>query len=95
MSGVRTIGVGVVVIGLVVAAPVVIGLLPLVAAVVVMIAGIRRLSGRDRTPIDRVADVSSRAVARSIYPPSLRGGGPDVPVRRGRPMVRPRRGARR
>jgi hypothetical protein len=56
----------------------VLGLLPLVGAVLVMIAGGRRLMGR-RSRLDRVADFTASAMSQMVYPPSLRGGGPVVP----------------
>jgi hypothetical protein len=56
----------------------VLGLLPLIAAVLVMIAGARRLMGR-RSRLDRLADVIASAMSQMVYPPSLRGGGPVVP----------------
>jgi hypothetical protein len=56
----------------------VLGLLPLIAAVLVMIAGARRLMGR-RSRFDRAADVTASAMSQMVYPPSLRGGGPVVP----------------
>lgn len=67
------------------------GLLPAVAAAAVLVAGIQRLRGRRSRALDGVADVARAAFARSIYPPSLRGGGPDVPVPRSRPILRRRR----
>jgi hypothetical protein len=55
------------------------GVLPLVGAIAVRIAGIQRLRGRRARGLDGVVDVASAAFARSIYPPSLRGGGRRCP----------------
>ena len=67
------------------------GLLPLVAAIAVLIGGVRRLRGRRGGPIDRVGALTGSAVGRGIYPESLRGGGPIVPVPPSRPIRRRRR----
>jgi len=55
-----------------------IGLLEFVVVLVVAIAGIARLRRR-RSRLDRAADLTSSAIAAGVYPPSLRGGGPEVP----------------
>jgi hypothetical protein len=52
--------------------------IPFIAAVAVLVAGVARLRGR-RSRIDRAADVLRASVAISVYPPSLRGGGIEVP----------------
>ncbi len=54
------------------------GLVEFLAIIALAIAGFARLRGR-RSRLDRVADVTSSAMAMGVYPPSLRGGGPEVP----------------
>lgn len=56
----------------------ILGLIGLFAMVFVFIGGIARLRGR-RSRFDRLADLLSSAYAKSVYPPSLRGGGTVVP----------------
>jgi len=51
-----------------------------VAALVVAVAGLARLRGRRLRGIDRAADLTATSAARSVYPESLRGGGPVEPV---------------
>jgi hypothetical protein len=51
---------------------VVIGLLPIVAAVILVVAGARRLRGR-RSRFDGVFDAIATARDAGVYPPSLRG----------------------
>lgn len=49
-----------------------------IGALIVMIAGISRLRGR-RSRFDRAASIAGPAVAVRVFPPSLRGGGLDIP----------------
>jgi hypothetical protein len=49
-----------------------------IAALAVLGAGIARLRGR-RSRIDRAADVLGSSAAMAVYPPSLRGGGVEIP----------------
>jgi hypothetical protein len=73
------------------AAFVLFSILPLVAAVLVAAAGLRRWGGRKGGAMDGAARAASSAYARTIFPPSLRGGGVVVPTMPSRPMVRSRR----
>jgi len=50
------------------------------AALIVAVAGIARLRGRRLHGMDRAADLTATSAARSVYPESLRGGGPTEPV---------------
>ena len=51
-----------------------------VAAVLVLLAGVRRMLGRRSSRLDRVAGSMAAAASMATYPPSLRGGGPEVPL---------------
>ena len=48
------------------------------AALLVLIAGVLRLTGR-RSRLEGLASTLSSATTMGVYPPSLRGGGPVVP----------------
>lgn len=65
--------------------------LPLVGAAALAVAGILRLAHRRAKHVEVAADALTRAYAAGIFPPSLRGGGPQVPVMRSRPIRRHRR----
>ena len=54
------------------------GLVEFLAILAVAIAGVARWRRR-RSRLDHVASTVASAAAMSVYPPSLRGGGPDVP----------------
>jgi hypothetical protein len=56
------------------------GLVEFLAILAVAFAGIARWRRR-RSRLDRFASTVASAAALSVYPPSLRGGGPEVPAR--------------
>jgi ribosomal protein L4 len=56
------------------------GLVEFLAILAVAFAGIARWRRR-RSRLDRVGSTVASAAAMSVYPPSLRGGGPEVPPR--------------
>lgn len=56
------------------------GILPFIAALLLIVAGVWRMTGR-RSRLDRVAAITASAASMAVFPPSLRGGGTAVPPR--------------